>query len=355
MGKVIEKREKRGQAKKMIAFLLFPLFLWGITSAKNPVTLEQLINPNKIAVKNHQIYIADFPHIYIFSLKDFSLLKKIGKKGAGPGEFLPRSSKDRFYIYILDDAIFVESNGRVSFFTLKGDFLKEFNVAASGYKFQPCQNGFLGKKKIAEKQTIYGTLNLYDSNFKRLKEVYRVKYPIQPGRDILVFNPDDFRYYTGENHLYIRDTKNFAVKIYNKNFQPVSILERNNYTLRKILPDDIKKMHLVFKVSLKERYEELKHRLKFPDTFAAIRNIIIDNDKLYIITFKKQVKGVECFIYTPEGAFVRELHIPLISENILQYYPYTICKGILYQLIENEETENWELHIFKTRGQTKKK
>lgn len=338
---------------KKIIFLLLLLFLCGITSAKNSATLEQLINPNKIAVKDHQIYIADFPHIYIYSLKDFSLLKKFGKKGAGPGEFLPRSSKDRLYIYILSDAIFVESKGRVSFFTLNGDFLKEFNTAASGYKFQPCQNRFLGKKKIAENQTIYGTLNLFDSNFKRLKEVYRVKYPIQPGREILVFNPDDFRYYSGKNHLYVRDTKNFAVKIYNKNFQPVSILERDNYSLRKILPDDIKKMHFVFKVSLKERYEELKHRLKFPGTFAAIRNIIIDNDKLYIITFKKQESGVECFIYTLEGTFVRELPIPLKSENILQYYPYTIYNGILYQLIENEETEKWELHIFRLGRQEK--
>jgi hypothetical protein len=35
----------------------------------------------------------------------------------------------------------------------------------------------------------------------------------------------------------------------------------------------------------------------------------------------------------------------LIFENILQYYPYTIHNGSLYQLIENEDTEEWELHV----------
>lgn len=136
-----------------------------------------------------------------------------------------------------------------------------------------------------------------------------------------------------------------AVKIYDNHFKLVSTLKRGNYTLRKILPEDKKKMHSVFKVVLKERYDVLRQRITFPETFAAIRNIIMDGGKLYIITFKKQEGGVECFLYTPEGTFIQKLHIPLISENILQYYPYTIHNGSLYQLIENEDTEEWELHV----------
>jgi hypothetical protein len=330
---------------KKIVFVLLLVLPWSIIRAKNAATLQLLTNPTGIAVKEHHIYIADFPAIYIYSLKDFRLIKKFGRKGAGPGEFLPRSSKDQFFIYLLDETVFVESNGRVSFFTLNGDFLKEFNVAAAGYLFQPFDNRFLGKKRVVEERSVYGTLNLFDKQFKRVKEVFRVPYSIQPGKKILVFNPNDFRYHPGENYLYIRNLKEFAVKIYDKHFKLVSILKRENYTLRKILPEDKKKMHSVFKVALKERYDVLRHRITFPETFAAVRNIIVDGGKLYIITFKKQEGGVECFLYTPEGTFIQKLHIPLIFENILQYYPYTIHNGSLYQLIENEDTEEWELHV----------
>lgn len=330
---------------KKIALLFILLLAWGPVRAEKAVPLDVLTNPDGIAVNNRYIYVSDFPHVYIFSLKDFGLERKIGKKGAGPGEFLPRTGKKRLFIHVLPDAIFVESRGRVSFFTLKGDFVKEFNVGATGYRFQPWQGKFLGKKRIPGKHSLYGTLNLFDANFTRLKEVYRVKYAIQPGRDIIVFNPNDFRYHPGKNFLYIRDKKEFAVKIYDRGFKLVSTIKRDDYVLRKILPGDQKKMHHVFKLSLKERYEPLKHRIKFPDTFVAIRNLIIDGGTLYMITYKKLEGGVECFTYTQDGKFVRALHIPLRSENILQYYPHTIHNGILYQLVENEETETWELCI----------
>jgi hypothetical protein len=330
---------------KRIVFILLLVLPWSSIRAKIAATLQLLTNPTGIAVKGHRIYIADFPAIYIYSLKDFRLIKKFGKQGAGPGEFLPRSSKDKFFIYLLDETVFVESNGRVSFFILNGDFLKEFNVAAVGYRFQPFGNRFLGKKRVMEERSVYGTINLFDKRFKRVKEVFRVPYSIQPGKKILVFNPNDFRYHPGENYLYIRDSKEFAVKIYDNHFKLVSTIKRENYTLRKILPEDKKKMHSVFKVALKERYAVLRHRITFPETFAAIRNILMDGGKLYIITFKKQEEGVECFLYTPEGTFIQKLHIPLIFENILQYYPYTIHNGSLYQLIENEDAEEWELHV----------
>lgn len=330
---------------KLIVFALLLMLPWSIDGATNSATLQPLTNPTAIAVKGHQIYIADFPDIYIYSLNDFRLKNKFGKKGAGPGEFLPRTSKYKFFIYLLDKTVFVESNGKVSFFTLNGDFIKEFNTAAAGYRFQPFDNRFLGKKKVGEEGSLYGTLNFFDKQFKRVKEVFRVPYSIQPGKKILVFNPNDFRYHPGGDYLYIRDSKEFSVKIYDKHFKLASTLKRKDYSLRKILPEDKEKMHAVFKIALKERYHILRHRITFPETFAAIRNIIIDSRKLYIITFKKQSGGVECFLYTPAGAFIEKRHIPLISENILQYYPYTIHNGSLYQLIENEDSEEWVLHV----------
>jgi hypothetical protein len=52
---------------------------------------------------------------------------------------------------------------------------------------------------------------------------------------------------------------------------------------------------------------------------------------------KKKVDAVE-------GKLLQKVFLPLKKIDALDYYPYTLDNGRVFQLIENQETENWELH-----------
>lgn len=52
------------------------------------IELPEIINPDSITVDKNHIYITDFPSVYIYSLKDYRLIKKFGRIGEGPKEWL---------------------------------------------------------------------------------------------------------------------------------------------------------------------------------------------------------------------------------------------------------------------------
>ena len=193
--------------KKCHLFFVLSI-LPALITAEKVTTLSQPVNPHKIIVSGNQMIVEDFPKIHIFSLEDFRLQRSFGEKGEAPGEFLPRSGYVRLNIHVRKDFIFVESNGKLSFFSRDGTFLREMNSAAAGYLFQPMgKDKFIGLRNVGEKGT------------------------------------------------------------------------------------------------------------------------------------------VECFIIDQEGTIQERLFLPLIEENILREYPFDIHNGKVYQLIENEETEHWELHV----------
>jgi hypothetical protein len=88
----------------------------------------------------------------------------------------------------------------------------------------------------------------------------------------------------------------------------------------------------------------LKQMIKFKEYFPAIQLIFVDNASIYILTYRKQPEKYEIFIYDTSGKYIKQVYLPIQYIDRIQPYPFAIKNGILYQLIENEENEAWELH-----------
>jgi hypothetical protein len=84
------------------------------------------LSPELIRVDENKIYITENANIYIYSKKDFKLIKKFGKKGAGPEEFRIGFANGMLWISVIPGCIFVHSIGKISYFTTEGKFLKRF-------------------------------------------------------------------------------------------------------------------------------------------------------------------------------------------------------------------------------------
>jgi hypothetical protein len=152
--------------KKMILILLI-LLVFLFTSAAYAGKLAALpghLVPNALAVGDNYFYITENSTVYVYSMKDFKLVKKFGKKGEGPREFKGTST-----LTVLTDQLMVNSTGKVSFYTIDGTYLKEFNNIVSGHTFNQLGSRFIGRKSLPDKKgQLWATVNIYDSSFNKV-------------------------------------------------------------------------------------------------------------------------------------------------------------------------------------------
>ena len=92
-------------------------------------------------------------------------------------------------------------------------------------------------------------------------------------------------------------------------------------------------------------YRNMYKRLVFPEYYPDIFFIYADNSKIYIFSWKRSEKGLETFIYDPDGNFLGRKELPLHFMNPVIFSPFTIYKDKIYQLVEEEENEIWQLKI----------
>jgi hypothetical protein len=67
--------------------------------------------------------------------------------------------------------------------------------------------------------------------------------------------------------------------------------------------------------------------------------------KLYVMTWRRKNQQNEFFIFDENLKLIRKSFLPLAYRNAILPAPFAIRNNKLYQLVENEDTEEWELHI----------
>ena len=320
-----------------------------VLTAERIVRFPELIDPHEIIAEGEEIIIEDFPKIFVYSLEDFKLKYTFGKEGEGPGEFLKRSGYVRLHITVHKNLIFIESNGRLTFFSRKGEYIRQLNSAANGYLFKPLVNGKLvAHKDIAVANTVHKTLNLFNADSLKLeKQFYRIKHGTQPGKEIMLFDKV-LKSHIDDRYVYVVSGFDFIIDVFDFEGNPVYKIRQEDYKPLKISEKDRKETHAYLKVALPS-YPLIKDRLRFPEYFLAIRDIVSDEKMLYVITYRRTDEGLECFIFDQEGVFQQKIFLPLAKENIFREYPYDIYKSTIYQLVENDSGEAWNLHIRKIK------
>ena len=91
----------------------------------------------------------------------------------------------------------------------------------------------------------------------------------------------------------------------------------------------------------KNIFEYIKSIIKFPEYFPPVRDILLDQEKMYVVTYNHRGTEVEFLVFDLNGKFLEKIFIDIKGEAPLIY---TIFNGETYQLIENAE-EEWEMHI----------
>jgi len=332
--------------KKIILMIILLILAILVLGAK-VVPLPGLLKPYQVKVDESKIYIVEGATISIYSLKDFSFLKKFGKEGEGPQEFIipPPGGVE---IVVQPDFLLVSSMGKLSYLTKEGEFKKEIKVTAfmqSG--FFPIGKSFVGIGMKQGDNIIYNTINIFDTDLKKGKEVSRFKSPLQPGkvdfvtasRRPLLSTFENKIFYGGEEgEIYVFDVSGKKLSTIRHEYEKVKLSDKHKKRYIDFFKTDLR---------FKQGWERFRDRVQFPEYLPVIRDLTVSDGKIYVLTYKEKEKKREFYLSGIDGKQLKKIMLPLPEMNPLELYPYTIRNNTLYQIIENDDSEEWELHITK--------
>lgn len=326
----------------ILILLMLSTTVW--CQGRKVAVLSELLKPDLLTVDQYQLYVAQGATAFIYSLKDYKLIKSFGKRGEGPTEFKVAPQLPIFLMPV-NDEIVINSIGKLSFFTKKGAFKREMKTIGFNMVFLPIGKKFAGIGIKQEDRIIYRTLNLYGSDLKLEKEFFRAKRELQLGAGTINILERSFSFYTYDNKIFVSGKKGFVIDVFdekanfmfsiNREYQPLTFSnedEKNYLNYLKSHP------------SSRNNFENIKHRLHFPETYPVIYTFFVSANKVYILTYKKKDNKNELFIYDTKGKFIKATYITVLSRDPVEPFPMWIENQKLYQLVENEN-EEWELHI----------
>jgi hypothetical protein len=318
--------------------------------AAKVASLTDFYTPGQLAVDDEQFYVVEKATVFIYSLKDFKLKTKFGKAGEGPQEFkLYPITGGGLRIYSRKDALVLNSLGKISFFSKEGKFIKEMKVAGTTTKLQPIDGKFIGiAYTIGQGQVQNPVLTFYDSRLNKIKEIKRLKFgkgglteipktpPTYSLSDNRIVTPGD-----GEGiSIDIYDVDGNKVLSINKEYKPLKVTD----TFKEAFYEGLEREPAI-KMLSEAQFKQIKKMIKFKDYFPPIRSFWCADGQIYVQTYLQKDEKYEFFVFDFNGKLLKRIFLPVAYMDGIDSYPTTIKNEKLYQLIENEDEEVWELHI----------
>ena len=199
---------------------------------------------------------------------------------------------------------------------------------------------------IVENKERYITINIYDSNLKKGKILG--KYKISRGGKVDVIAATRIAsLYVHDDLIYVPADKGFELNIFNTSgekkgafkhlFKKVKFTKQNEKEIRDIMKKNMPQ----------GQYEVAKNLFVFPEFFPEIMLTKISDNIVYIMTWERKDGKFKVVTFDLKGNLIKEKYLNLKMKGGVEPYPNVIKNNKVYQLIENDETEDWELHVSK--------
>jgi hypothetical protein len=325
-------------------FLFFIMNILVIFGEK-AISLNELNKPSAIHAIADRLYIADGSTVYIYSLKEFSLIGKFGKAGEGPGEFKLNPYAPGLTLIDSNPKLIINSPGKMSLFSLDGKFIseKKINLYLSPY---PVGENYVSRATYTDDKKIPClSFTLFDAQLTKIKDLYLSDISIGPNAKMhLPYEPMIIQvinkeiYMTmGKQDLVIDvfDEKGNLKRSIKTNYEKTSIPESyKQYVLNWFKNDS----------PFKAYWEYFKTNVTFKEFFPAIRHCEISDNRIYVFTYKRDKDQNECLILNNNGELLKRVMVSIEIGTPMNFAPVIIYKNSLYSLVANDQEEKWELH-----------
>jgi hypothetical protein len=367
MNKIVDKKElkiytisitkyllRRKNVKKHNLLMIF-LLSGSMVLAAEVIAIPGLGKPDSLTLFKGNLYITDRGSISIYSLPDAKLVKTFGRAGEGPGEFkISPIDKIGLRIVVRQENILVNSWGKLSIFTRDGTFIQEKKVTVNSATqlFKPLGKKYIGFNRANRDGVNYYLVNFYDPvTLQKEKEIHRnisfvTGNSLDTMRLALLFKQDTRRgpiFHVYNDRLFV-EGEDCRIFVYDQQGNKLCSFTVHDYEKLEITADFKKKVMAYLEKRLPTAFIRVKQNGRFPKYFP-LRSFRVSDGKLYVQTFKSEGKKSEFYKFDLEGKLLRKVMVPFQESEFLRAYPFAIDKGKIYQLIENDDTEEWELHI----------
>lgn len=336
---------------KKVLLVIFIIILVLPAAAKKLADLPELSRPTWLTSHGDRMYAVEGTTIFIYSFKDYTFIKKFGRAGEGPKEIKLPQGGDGVLLFHWGDKLIVGSAGKISFFTRDGDFIKEMSVrgAANLVMHQPLGDKFAGLGVVIDgkSQSVFMTLNLYDKDLNKEKELLRFPY-MQKSR--LMFPMALPLFYILDDHIVVADGEKQAVHIFDGSGKKIAYAGREYKPLN--ITDTYKdRVFTFFKTNpaTKQNFELIKGLVQFKDTFPGVQLIYTADHTIYILTYLEKEGKHEFLSFDFKGKFLKRFFLPIGFQDSLRPAPSFFRNNKLYQAVENIDTETIELHVLEAK------
>ena len=110
--------------KKILLLLVLLLVFFSLNFPRKLAVLPELMKPGNIEIDGDNLYALDGVVVYVYSMKNYHLLTKFGKKGQGPGELVP-NDEIPLQMRLVNGNIFLNSQTKMIYYSKEGKMLKE--------------------------------------------------------------------------------------------------------------------------------------------------------------------------------------------------------------------------------------
>jgi hypothetical protein len=331
------------------------LLISSVGLAVEVIPLPGLGKPDSLTIFKNQLFITDQATISIYSLPGARLIKTFGRAGEGPGEFkISPIDKIGLRIIVNETQILVNSWGKLLTFSRDGTFIEEKKNTHNfhGQFFKPLGKKYVGYNRVQLEGVNYYIVSFYDpATLQKEIEIHRMRtflinHLIDPLRLALSLKNDSRRgpiYHVYNNRLYV-EGDDCRIVVYDLQGKELRSISAPGYEKLEITEDFKREVMSYLEKRLPTAFIRVKQNHKFPPYFP-LRSFRLDSGKLYVQTFKGEEDQSEFYIFTTEGKLLRKVLVPFRESEFLRAYPFAIANGKIYQLLENDDTEEWELHI----------
>jgi len=334
--------------KKFIILLSCIFILFEFSFGNKSIVLKELMKPSAIYVGNERLFISEGTSIYIYSLKNYSLINKFGKKGEGPGEFRNTIG----LIVPTNTGLIINSVGRLSYYTTGGELIKSFRtgIIPPQFNYFPVKDKFVGISMNFKQLNSYFCVSIFDKEFNRQKQLLKIQQT-KNGK-IFFFAPQIAinSYFVYENKIYILSKNNSAIDILNykgdklksfkHGFKKTKFNKKEKQIFLKLLNKSIK--------SMKKLSFNLKDNIMLPEYYPIITKLKVSNKIIYILGRKRNKENGKLQsiirVFNLEGKKILENDINLNFLDNTERVLITFDNFIFYKLKENEN-EEWILYI----------
>ncbi len=337
--------------KTFAAFIFFVLI--GLTCngyAAKLADLPKIMKPTSLQIVGDDFFITEGPIFFVYSLKDFKQKGKFGAKGEGPGEF-----NMGIQLKIMPDSYLAVSPFKFALFKKDGTLIKEHTIPAAR-EVIPFRDKYILVREMVDQQNkkVFRAVFLVNSEFKTIKELYVADFDA----NVRSFGekPNILLHYFGVqcygDKIFVADSKKgFFINVFDSDGNQVYTIDKKIEKLK--TSEEFKnKVMDEFKVSNRNAYETFKSTgYKFHEYLPPIRYFYVNDNRIYVTTYKEKDNKHELIMMDLKGKTIKNTYVPLqsfeIRKSIFDFVLYTFNKGKIYELIENEDSETWELHCTK--------